>query len=127
MNASSGDTERQYEADIFLGQKFFVEVDGLLVAGFSECSGISIETEIEEYKEGRLNVYTHKLPTRTKYGNITLKRGIDPGQDLFTWYIESVGGNTKRQIVAEGSELLGTGKKSETTGKNVSILIYNPE
>lgn len=126
MSAASPENERKYEPDNFLGQKFFVEVDGLLVAGFSECSAVTIETEIEEYKEGGLNIYTHKLPTRTKYGNITLKRGIDPGQDLYWWYMDSIGGNTHRQIVIEGHET-ENGKKSEATGKNVSILIYNPE
>lgn len=93
--------------DPHLGLRFWVQIQGIEVAGFSESSGLSIETEVFEYAEGGNNVYTHKLPVRTKYGNITLKRGIDPGQDLYRWYVEAVDG-------------LPRGRK------NISIMVYGP-
>ncbi len=83
--------------DPYIGLSFWVEIDSLQIAGFSECSGISIETEVYEYSEGGLNVHTHKLPVRTKYANITLKRGIDAGQDLYKWYMSNLDGNPKKR------------------------------
>ncbi len=81
--------------------KFWVQVDGIQVAGFSECSGLSVETEVFDYSEGGLNSYTHRLPVRTKYSNVTLKRGIDDAQDLHKWFMDSMNGNpAKRKTIA---------------------------
>ena len=96
--------------DQHLGLRFWIEFDNKIeVAGFSECSGLSVETEVYEYAEGGENTYTHKRPVRTKYGTITLKRGIDPGQDLYRWFQECSKGDGK------------------ITRKNISIMIYGPE
>lgn len=94
--------------DPHVGLTFWVQVDGIEVAGFSECSGLTLETEVTEYAEGGLNTHTHKLPVRTKYGNVTLKRGIDPGEDLHKWFIESIDGVPNKR-------------------KNVSIQVYGPD
>ena len=41
---------------------FAVEIEGLLVGGFTQVDGLSGEVEVEEYREGGVNGYTHKLP-----------------------------------------------------------------
>ena len=43
---------------------------------FQSVSGLSVQYEMEEYKEGGENRFVHKLPVRTKYTNLTLKRGL---------------------------------------------------
>lgn len=43
---------------------------------FQSVSGLSVEFEMEEYKEGGENRFVHKLPIRTKYPNLVLKRGL---------------------------------------------------
>ena len=86
--------------DAHLGLRFWVQLGQIQVAGFQECSGLVIETEMMEYPEGGLNTYTHKLPTRAKYSNITLKRGLDEGQDLYHWYVSSLNGDIKRQNIS---------------------------
>jgi phage tail-like protein len=95
--------------DIHSTLRFWVEIDSVQVAGFSECSALTVETEIFEYVEGGLNGHTHKLPTRIKYGNITLKRGLDPGADLYDWYKRGLSGQPEKQR------------------KSVSIVVYGPE
>jgi phage tail-like protein len=52
------------------------------VAGFSECTGLQLEVEIQDYLEGGLNTHVRKFPGRTKQSNITLKRGI---VDRYVW------------------------------------------
>jgi phage tail-like protein len=42
---------------------------------FQEVSGLTAEVSVEEYREGGLNVYAHRLPTGAKFGNLVLKRG----------------------------------------------------
>jgi phage tail-like protein len=68
------------------------------VAGFSECSGLEATLEIFEYKEGGVNDYVHKFPTRASHANITLKHGvIDLYDDLWSWHNDFVLGKGKRK------------------------------
>ena len=68
------------------------------VAGFSECSGLDVTLEVMEYKEGGINDFVRKFPTRASHGNITLKRGvIYLEDDLWTWHQDFVQGNGKRR------------------------------
>ena len=41
-----------------------------------------------------------KLPGLTKYGNVTLKRGVTDSMDLYNWYKDVVAGKIQRQTVA---------------------------
>lgn len=75
--------------DPYLGFRFHVEIDGLIVAGFSSVSGLEIELDTEEYEEGGVNTHTHSLPTRFEYPNIELERGLTDSATLIEW-IESV-------------------------------------
>jgi phage tail-like protein len=56
--------------------------------GFTEVSGLSMETNVIEYREGSSPVYSSiKMPGIQKYSNITLKRGIVKGDnDFFNWW-----------------------------------------
>ena len=85
--------------DPFLGFRFRVEVDRVIQAGFSECSGLQAETEVEEVREGGLNDYVHKLPKGTKHVNLTLKRGLTDSDVLWNWYQDVVRGTGKRKLV----------------------------
>ncbi len=54
---------------------------------FQAVSGLSVEYEYEEYKEGGENRFVHKLPVRTKYADLVLKRGMltDPQAGILKW------------------------------------------
>ena len=79
-------------ADHFLVAKFWVEIGGVAEACFRECSGLAVETEVQEYAEGGVNDFVHKLPGRIKFSNVTLKRGWAPTDKLWKWYAEILGG-----------------------------------
>jgi phage tail-like protein len=55
--------------------------------GFSEVSGLTIEIQMIEYRDGLSPEYsTIKMPGIPKYSNITLKRGIIPtDNEFFEW------------------------------------------
>jgi phage tail-like protein len=62
---------------------FLVEIGGLVVAGFSEVTGLQREVEVQEYREGGVNEYIHKFAGPTRYpSNLILKRGLT---DIKTW------------------------------------------
>lgn len=66
---------------------FRVEWGGTNI-GFSEVSGLNIETQVIEYRDGSMPDYsTLKMPGMQKYGNITLKRGVSKGDnEFFAWW-----------------------------------------
>ncbi len=55
--------------------------------GFSEVSGLTIEHQIIEYRDGVSKEYSSvKMPGIPKYSNITMKRGIvAKDNDFFVW------------------------------------------
>jgi phage tail-like protein len=65
--------------------RFEVRVDERPLGGFTDCSGLQLETEVQDYAEGGLNDVLLKFPTRTKQMNLTFKRGIVDRQ-LWDWY-----------------------------------------
>ena len=52
---------------------------------FSEVSGLSVEVEMEAKPEGGEHRFVHNLPVRTKYGDVTLKRGKFLGSGILHW------------------------------------------
>ena len=57
-------------------------------AGFQEVSGLDVEAQIIEYRHGDSPIFSNqKMPGLTKFGNITLKRGIMvKDNSFFDWY-----------------------------------------
>lgn len=76
---------------------FVVEIDGIAVAGFSECSGLTAETTVIEYREGNEVAGVRKLPGLTKFTPIVLKRGITKERDLWNWYKNIINGVIDRR------------------------------
>ena len=83
--------------DPYLAFRFKIQFDGIISGGFSECSGLQVETEVEDHREGGLNEYVHKLPKGTKYGTITLKRGFIDSDDLWKWHQNVITGESKQR------------------------------
>ena len=84
---------RAYDSpDPLIATHFGIEIGGIMAGYFTECSGLNAETEVTEYQEGGVNDFVHKLAVRTKYSNVTLKRGLVPNDDLWKWYLEVIQG-----------------------------------
>jgi phage tail-like protein len=77
--------------------KFWVEIDSIVVAEFQNCSGLSMEREVERIEEGGVNDHLQMLPGRTKYTNITLKYGLSQTTEIWDWFQEGLlDGKVKR-------------------------------
>lgn len=87
-----------FRTDPYLGCNFLVEIEGLLVGGFSEVSGLESQVEFDEIEEGGRNSYTHKLPTRVKYSqNLVLTHGLTDSDSLWSWYNDVTQGIVERK------------------------------
>jgi phage tail-like protein len=74
-------------------KNFTVDLQGLNVklGFFTQVTGFSTQVDVLEYAEGGQNTFVHRLPTRTKQGNVTLKRGvITNDKALIDWYDKTV-------------------------------------
>ncbi len=82
------------------GYHFQVEWGGQSM-NFLEVSGLSIEHEVIEYRDGNSKVMSaQKIPGMTKFSNITLKRGIIPGDnEMYQWMISVHGPQVERRDV----------------------------
>jgi phage tail-like protein len=65
--------------------------------GFSECSGLEMGLDIEEYKEGGNNGTVLHFPTRLKWTNLHLKRGVALTDDLWLWHYALAQGQVLRR------------------------------
>lgn len=82
--------------DPFLAFRYEVKLDNLAAGGFSEVSGLALETAVQDYQEGGLNTHVLKFPTRTQQTNLVLKRGI-VDRLLWDWYWSLVQGVVQRR------------------------------
>ena len=80
--------------------RFSIDDQGIVIAVFKECSGLSGEIEVETYQEGGLNEYEHKLPGRTKYGNVTLKSGVANSVEMWSWFHRAATGDIERRGIS---------------------------
>jgi phage tail-like protein len=70
------------------------------IAGFEEVTGLGLEIEFVEYRNGNENPNTvRKLPGLHKVGDVTLKRGVIGSDDLFAWIKAVATGTLDRRDV----------------------------
>ena len=75
-----------------------LDLAGLAVAGgFSECTGLEMSMEPEEYKEGGRNGAVLRFPNRVTWANLTLKKGAGLGTELWDWHYGFVIGAGRRR------------------------------
>jgi phage tail-like protein len=96
----------------FLGSQFSLELEGVEMARFSGCSGLSYSTEVVAYQDVVMGkVVQRKRPGRTVYGDINLKRGLSADTAIIDWHKKVLDGSVERtngSIViydADGTEL----------------------
>lgn len=72
-------------SDPYASYRFSVEIDSLIVGGFSEVSGLERELQTEEYDEGGVDRFTHSFPDRMTHPNLTLERGLTDSDTFWNW------------------------------------------
>lgn len=69
-----------------LGFHFKVEFTGFTGEfEFQSVSGLTVSIDTEEIAEGGENRFKHKIPVRTKYPNLVLKRGLLVNSEIISW------------------------------------------
>src|SRR5689334_15811236 len=71
--------------DPYRNFRFRVVIDGIQTAAFAEATIPDTSTEAVDYREGTDTPHARKLSGLTKFGNITLKRGLTDSMELYNW------------------------------------------
>jgi phage tail-like protein len=84
------------EFDHIGNYNFKVEIEGVTVGAFRNVEGLDSETEIIEFQDGD-DIVLRKRPGRTKYSNVSLKRGYINTDELWTWRKKVIDGVVERK------------------------------
>ncbi len=86
--------------DPYRNFRFRVDIDGS-TASFAEATIADSTTDPIEYREGLDPTTVRKLSGLTKYGNVTLKKGLTDSMEIYEWRkaVEQLGaGNNRKNI-----------------------------
>jgi phage tail-like protein len=78
---------------------------------FQTVSGLTVEYDLEEFKEGGENRFTHKLPVRTKFADLVLKRGMLTDSEVVRWCLKAF---RDREFEPADISIILMNEKSET-------------
>jgi phage tail-like protein len=67
---------------------FHVEINGIVEASFTQCSGLSVTREVTALKEGGVNDGVRWLQSGLTFGKVTLQSGIAHSEVLWNWFKE---------------------------------------
>ncbi|MDJ0839697.1 MAG: phage tail protein [Acidobacteriota bacterium] len=86
------------DTDPYAAFNFKLELGGITQGAFSECSGLSVEADVIEDRDGTEKpLSVRKQPGLFKYTNVTLKRGITKDKALFDWLKKGIDGDVDRK------------------------------
>jgi phage tail-like protein len=104
--------------DPFENFRFRVEIEGIVQAGFTECSGLGSHIEVVEFREGGdATSATRKIPGRVTYPDIVLKWGVTASRELYNWHQAVINGQLQRK---SGSVVLLDSERQEVVRWNFS-------
>ncbi len=90
-------------ADPFTAFRFLVSFDhddATVIGGFSDASGLGVETEVETFREGGVNGAERQLAGAAKFpSRLVLKRGMADKTHLWAWYRQILAGAIRRRDV----------------------------
>ncbi|HAN31259.1 MAG TPA: phage tail protein [Myxococcales bacterium] len=100
--------------DHIVNFNFKIEIEGVTTGAFRNVEGLDSETEIIEYQDGD-DLILRKRPGRTKYSNVTFKRGYINNTELWEW----------RKAVVEGKVTRKSGSIILCADNGEEIMRYN--
>ncbi len=83
--------------DPALAHRFSVEIDGLIVGGFTEVNGLSATMKPVPVSEGGQNAFTEQRRGPVSFPSLVLKRGITTADMLWLWHQDVLNGNITRR------------------------------
>lgn len=78
---------------------FVIEIEGVNAGSFRSFSGLEVQVEVIEFRDGQDDSIVRKLPGRVRYGDITLKKGFIDDEAFLGWMNNILEGTPDRRTV----------------------------
>lgn len=95
------------EPNYIRSYNFLFEMQGLRVATFSNVSGLAIQMDVIEVRDGGDPAYVRTLPGLVRYPRITLSWGVTTSSDMWDWMNTAINGQVSKKdaaIICIGSD-----------------------
>jgi phage tail-like protein len=105
-----------------VASRFLLEIDQVEIGIFKEVSGLEFEVEKVDIVEGGQNNYVLQVPSRIKWDNIKLSRGLTQSDALLEW-IQKFSGDG---FAGKGNKITrSTGAITAITHSGVRLRAWN--
>lgn len=104
--------------DPFENCRFRVEIEGIVQAGFRECTGLGSHIDVVLHRDGTdSSSAVRKIPGHVTYPDIVLKWGVTTSRELYNWHQAIINGQLQRK---NGSVILLDAERQEILRWNFS-------
>jgi len=93
------------EDEILRGYNFLFELQGVRVAYFTQISGLGVDIDVIEIREGGDMSQVRTLPGLVRYPRITLSWGLTKSGEMWDWLMTAVNG----QVEKKGAAIISVG------------------
>jgi phage tail-like protein len=83
--------------DPYKNFRFLVELDGIVQAGFTDCTGFGSHVKPVEYREGGDPALVRKLAGMLEYSDMVMKYGVTDSHELYDWHLAALSGQIQRK------------------------------
>ena len=97
--ASAAPAANGGRVDPYPNFNFRIEVDGVTMGHFAECSGPCMKINVLSYREGGNNQVMHRIAGAIDHANVTLRCGLTRSTELWNWVQAIAAGKTDRRQV----------------------------
>lgn len=70
--------------------KYLIKIDGSIVGGFSEISGLNFEIDVENIHSRGISEKVFKIAKNADCSNVTLKNGLIDSKVLWKWHQKGI-------------------------------------
>lgn len=85
------------QAEPYVTFNFAVEIDRLWAGGCVQISGLDSQLAVDDYREGGVNSYAHRLPGPASHENLVLRHGLTTDRRLWEWFDRTTRGVIERK------------------------------
>jgi phage tail-like protein len=107
--------------------RFRVEIPGVEVGRFAECTGLAFEYDVLEYEEGGNNDVVHRLRGRARYPNLVLGRGMTDEDALLHWFFTYQKGPQRPTVTVTMLDDAGTDRRRFAFASAFPVRWTGPE
>ena len=91
---------KEHQDNYVTVNRFYVQIESVITAAFSECSSFSVKIPTEIIHEGGANDHQRVLLGQPEYSEVTLKRGLTDDFVFWEWITSVIAKENERRDIS---------------------------